>query len=582
MTERFRPLIQLVRRMRLPRLLLGGACALTVLDTAAGLYVPLLTRDLIEAAGGAGVPRRMLWRLVAVVVVQAALSGAAMYLLARAGERMTAFLRNALIGRLLRLPMSFHDEQRSGELVSRAMSDTTTVKSLLAEHSVAFVASLLSLVGSVVILWLLDWRLTLVLFLTSLAGLLLVLPVAARLQEIGHQTQGRLAELSGRLTSILGEMRLLKASCAEAQEERCAAGAVDGLRRLGLREARIMAVLGPTVTLALSGSLVVILAYGGTRVASGTLTVGTLVAFILYLFQVVMPMVQLSTFVAALNKALGAAAHLSALLEEREEDRAPDGRVPTEPATVVFRGVTHGYAGGVAVLHDLDLEIPCGRVTALVGPSGGGKTTILALLERFYSPTTGVILHGDHSISRFALEPWRRRIGYVPQEAPLLGGTVRENLCFGLGRAPSDEEIENALRAARADELVAALPRGLDTEVGERGLKLSGGQRQRLAIARAFLVDPEILMLDEATANLDSESEAALRAGLAELMRGRTTLIVAHRLSTVLDADQIVVLEAGRITGRGTHEELLARHTVYRSLVEGQSMGPGRRLAGAV
>ena len=221
-------------------------------------------------------------------------------------------------------------------------------------------------------------------------------------------------------------------------------------------------------------------------------------------------------------------------------------------------------------MRDFDLEIPQGKVTALVGPSGSGKTTVLGLLERFYQPDSGRILYGDNPLETMAVEPWRRRIGYVSQDVPLLSGSVRDNLCYGLDRTPTESELADVLRAARADEFVTQLSSGLETEVGERGVKLSGGQRQRLAIARAFLVDPVILMLDEATANLDAESEVAIRAALSELLSGRTTLVVAHRLSTVVGADQIAVVEDGMVTGLGTHKALLNSHDLYRRLVQQQ------------
>ncbi len=572
MTERFRPLLSLIRQLSIPWMLLIPASLITLVETGAALWAPILTRDLVDSAGSGTLDRGSLVTLVLVLLTQAILSGVSLFLLARAGEHLTAFIREALFDRLVRLPLSFHDNAESGELVSRTISDTASVQTLLTQQAVAFVAGLVSVVGAIAILWFLDWRLTLVLFSSVCLGLLMVLPVASSLQAVGRAIQDQQAQFSGRLTSILGEIRLLKAFCAEDRERQRGAVSIQGLRLLGLREARTMAVLGPTVTLSITGALVVILSYGGSRVSSGALAVGTLVAFILYLFQVALPMVQFSTFFAALGKAAGAAEHLSALLSTEEEDRVAGGSLPPQLGTLRFDSVDFSYEADRPILKQFDLEIPVGKVTALVGPSGSGKTTVLGLLERFYAPDEGNIYFGGQPIESFPLEPWRRRIGYVPQEAPLISGTVRENLCWGLPKQPSSQKIEKVLKAARADLFVGNLDRGLDTFVGERGVKLSGGQRQRLAIARAFLADPEILMLDEATANLDAESEESVRLALANLMRGRTTLIITHRLSTVLEADQIAVVVDGRVSGLGTHQQLLDTHVLYRELVERQLM----------
>ena len=575
MTERFQPLLRLIRTLSMPWTLLITAGVIALVETGAALWIPMLTRDLVNGAADGTLPKDTLTVLVAVLVGQATLSAFSLYLLAKAGEHMTAFLRQALSRRLLRLPMGFHDNTESGELVSRTLSDTASVESLLTEQAVAFVSGIVSMLGAIAILWFLDWRLTLVLFSSVVIGLLMVLPVTARLQVIGRQFQDRQATFSGRLTSILGAMRLLKASCAEQQETERAGRSIEDLRQLGLKQARVLAVLGPAVTLAITGAMVVILGYGGARVGRGELEVGTLVAFILYLFQVVLPMVQLSTFFAALNTAAGAAEHLSGLLEEPLEDPVMDGPELPQVGAVRFEQVDFAYDEGRPVLQDFNLDIPVGQITALVGPSGSGKTTVLSLLERFYAPQSGGVFFAGQDLQLFPLETWRRRLGYVPQEAPVVSGTVLDNLCWGLPHRPTDDSIRQALQAARADEFVERLEHGLDTEVGERGVKLSGGQRQRLAIARAFLADPQILMLDEATANLDAESEDAVRDALQRLMQGRTTVVIAHRLSTVVDAHQIAVVEDGRVTGLGRHGELLANHELYRGLVERQMVEGG-------
>jgi ATP-binding cassette subfamily B protein AbcA/BmrA len=311
-------------------------------------------------------------------------------------------------------------------------------------------------------------------------------------------------------------------------------------------------------------------------VASGALSAGDLVAFILYLFQVIMPAAVISQALTQLQKARGATESIQRLLGADEEKVDEGARLDGIYEPIRFESVGFSYEPGKIVLRGLSFELEPGSVTAIVGPSGGGKTTVFSLLERFYEPDEGRIALGGRPVGDYSLASWRRAIGYVPQDSPMMAGTVRENLTYGADPevAADDRRIREAARAAFADEFIEALPRGYETEVGERGVKLSGGQRQRIAIARALLRDPELLMLDEATSSLDSGSEELVQRALDNLMRGRTTLVIAHRLSTVIDADRILFLEAGELTGAGTHEELLETHELYRSFAERQLRMP--------
>ncbi|MNZ68810.1 Multidrug resistance ABC transporter ATP-binding/permease protein BmrA [compost metagenome] len=322
--------------------------------------------------------------------------------------------------------------------------------------------------------------------------------------------------------------------------------------------------------------LVLLIGYGGVRVAQGSLSGGALVAIILYMFQIVMPFTQMASFFTQFQKAMGAADRIKELLDEASEQQdIAEQMVHSQeersraPKPVSFNEVSFGYTPDRPLLHALSFHAEPGQVTAFVGPSGTGKTTLFSLIERFYTPTSGMIAYGGQAIADMRLEDWRKRIAYVSQDSPMMAGTIRYNLTYGLEEV-DEERMKEAAAQANASSFIAALPDGYDTEVGERGIKLSGGQRQRLAIARAILRNPDILLLDEATAHLDSESEQLVQEALDSLMKARTTLVIAHRLSTIRGADKIIVIEKGEISGQGTHDELLVSHELYRKLVQQQ------------
>jgi ATP-binding cassette subfamily B protein AbcA/BmrA len=337
-----------------------------------------------------------------------------------------------------------------------------------------------------------------------------------------------------------------------------------------LREGKIQAVIAPLMSLVIMALLVVIIGYGGMRVSSGELTAGELVAFILYLVQIIMPMGQLTSFFTQLQKSIGATERIISTLASEEEDHTAGLELLTASHSIKVEHLSFAYESGAEVLKDVNFIMHAGSVTAIVGPSGGGKTTIFSMLERFYKAQSGVIKLGDVPIDQFSLQSWRSQIGYVSQESPLVAGTIRDNIKYGLEREVSEIELEEAAEMAYADQFIQEFSDGYDTEVGERGIKLSGGQRQRIGIARALLRNPQILMLDEATSSLDSNSEVYVQKALKNLMKGRTTLVIAHRLSTVVEADQILFIEKGRITGSGSHDQLLTTHIMYREFAEQQ------------
>jgi ATP-binding cassette subfamily B protein AbcA/BmrA len=557
-----------------PKLLLAVIFVLSLFETGAGLIVPWMTKDLVDVLSTSSLQKTTIFMLIGAFLLQAVSAGVSYYLLAYLGQRVVADLRTRLWDKMLALPVSYFDRNRTGETVSRITNDTFTIKELITNHLVSFFSSVISIIGSIAILLYLDWRMTLVM-LSALPVVFFVLrPLGQQMYKISRGMQDEMASFTGLLTQVLSEVRLVKAFTAEQIERGNGEKGIGHLFRFGLKEARIHAILAPLMGLVLMAMLVAIIGYGGVRVASGQLTAGTLVAFLLYLFRILLPLTQLAQFFTALQKAFGASDRLQAILAEETEISSGTRTVTETNVPIVLENVRFSYAQGDEVLHGVNLTIPPGRVTAIVGPSGSGKTTLFSLLERFYEPTAGEVRFGETPLCEFDLQDWRRQLGYVSQESPLMAGTIRDNICYGLARDITDEELVQAAKMAYAHSFIVELPKGYDTEVGERGVKLSGGQRQRIAIARALLRNPHVLMLDEATSALDSTSERVVQEALSRLMEGRTTLVIAHRLSTVVGADQIVVLEQGRVTGVGRHEELMEHHALYRELAM-QQFGAG-------
>lgn len=568
--SKLKPFFALVRRTNPSYGKLAFALALSVVTTLVSLLIPLLTKQLVDGFSMSNLSGTQIGLIALVFFVQAGLSAYATYALNYNGQKIISGLRDLLWKKLIKLPVSYFDTNASGETVSRVTNDTMVVKELITTHISGFITGIISVIGSLTILFIMNWKLTLlVLVVVPLAALILV-PIGRKMFSISRETQDETARFTGLLNQILPEIRLVKASNAEDVEYGRGKMGISSLFKLGVREAKVQSLVGPLISLVLMAALVAVIGYGGMQVSSGELTAGALVAFILYLFQIIMPMGQITTFFTQLQKSIGATERMIEILAEEEEDTVTGKQIENAHLPIQLDRVSFGYKPDQLILKEVSAVIEAGKVTAIVGPSGGGKTTLFKLLERFYSPTAGSIRLGDEPIDTYSLESWREHIGYVSQESPLMSGTIRENICYGLERDVTDAEIEKAAEMAYALNFIKELPNQFDTEVGERGVMLSGGQRQRIAIARALLRNPSILMLDEATSSLDSQSEKSVQQALEVLMEGRTTIVIAHRLSTVVDADQLLFVEKGEITGRGTHHELMASHDLYRDFAEQQ------------
>lgn len=562
--------IRLVRETKPSVWMLSVAVVLSVISTLVSLVVPLFTKGLVDSFTADSIKPVQIVMLIASFVASAIAGGISIYLLNRLGQEVVSKLRERLWSKLLKLTIPYYDNHRTGDTISRVTNDTAVLKGLVSEHVTGFFNGVISMVGAIVILLLLDWKMTLIILAAIPVTAAVLVPLGRIMLNISRRLQDETADFTTILNQVLSEIRLVKASNAEERENTMGAKAIAGLLKLGIREGKIQAFIGPIISFVMMGLMVLIIGYGGMRVSSGALSAGDLVAFILYLVQIIMPMNQITMFFTQLQKSVGATERIVGILEDRQEN-VKEGKTLTGPIqTIQLEHVYFSYEKGDTVLHDISFTLEPGKVTAVVGPSGGGKTTLFSVIERFYLPDSGGIRVGGQDVSEYSLESWRKQIGYVPQESPIVAGTIRDNICYGMDREVSMDELKQAAHMAYADIFIDELPEGYETEVGERGIKLSGGQRQRISIARALLRNPQILMLDEATSSLDSQSEVFVQKALQNLMKGRTTLVIAHRLSTVVDADQILFIEKGRITGRGTHQELVESHPMYREFANQQ------------
>jgi ATP-binding cassette, subfamily B, bacterial AbcA/BmrA len=551
------PLARVIAAGRPPYALIALAIAVALVDVAATLVFPVITRDLIDgidvAAGGPGalLGNSRLLLLIAVLLLGAACGAVASYLLARAGLSILRRMQTQLYDAIAARPVSFFDRQESGALVSRVVSDTRVISQLLTNGVAGLVNGLCLLVGSIFVLTLLDGPLTAMLFGIVFATFLLMAPMVMRMSSINKAINAHAADVAAALARTFGSVRLVKAFT----------GHLTQVEASGRRLAMAQALLSPANGLAVTGALILLFTYGTARVAEGTLTPGTLTAFILYIFNIVAPLIQLSKFVSQWRMAHGAAEPLAELLEAAEPKpaiAAVDGWDRRLVGDIRFDNVSFGY--GDETILDLDgLVIPAGKRTAVVGASGSGKSTILALLERFYEPTTGRILCGGQAIADIDLHSWRNMIGYVPQHAPLVSGSIRDNIVYGSDTA-DESRMEAAAAAANCMEFVAGFPAGFDSPVGENGVLLSGGQRQRIALARLFYRDPAILLLDEATASLDEDNGHLVMESFQKLMDGRTTIIVTHQLNMLRDIDCLYTVVGGQVLRTDLGNRRVAQH----------------------
>jgi subfamily B ATP-binding cassette protein MsbA len=511
--------------------------------------------------------------LIGVFVLRAFFGFAYNYLSAWIGERVVANLRREIYAHLLSLSFSFFARQRVGEIVSRVSNDVQVIQNTVTRNLVIFLQQIVTTAGVVVVVSVMSWRLTALMLVVIPGVVFLTRLLGRRIRQISRLVQDALAEVSAVVEETIGGIRIVKSFAREEYERVRFGQKVHTLFQAAMRRTRISATLAPLISLLVYGSLVVVLWVGAREVLYGRLTPGQLVAFVLYAFMLTGPMGSFAGLYGQVQAALGATERVFELLDTRAKisEDSSARQLPPIVGHVMFDDVSFGYDAGRPVLRRVTLEAQPGEVVALIGPSGVGKTTLVNLIPRFYEASRGRITIDDHDIRQVTLYSLRAQIGIVPQETMLFSDTVAANIRYGKLDA-TQAEIEAAARAANAHDFINELPDGYETQVGERGIKLSGGQRQRIAIARAVLKDPRILILDEATSSLDTESEQLVQEALQRLIHpagddvpGRTTFVIAHRLSTITNADRIVVLHQGRVWEQGTHAELLAQEdSLYR------------------
>jgi ATP-binding cassette subfamily B protein len=616
---------------------LAVVIVLSVLGAAASLAQPLLVSRVIDIVGKGEPLGGIVWGLVALVVVSGLISGYQHYLLQRTGEGVVLSSRRKLVSRMLRLPISEFDTRRTGDLVSRVGSDTTLLRAVLTQGLVEAIGGALTFVGALVAMLIIDPVLLGLTVLVVAVSIAVVTLLSGRIRVASQKAQNKVGDLAAAVERAISSVRTIRAANATDREIATVEESATGAYAMGIQVAKISALVVPVAGIAMQVSFLVVLGVGGFRVASGAITVANLVAFILFLFMMILPLGQAFGAITAVNSALGALGRIQEILDlpaedQRDREIAPlawtvgaanEGLAPEAPA-IEFADVRFAYPdhaetapgapapgattappapqtvervaveafGGVdvvaeaeaaagasapgtspaprgGVLHGVSFSVPRGKRTALVGPSGAGKSTILALIERFYDVEAGEVRFGGLDVRSLDRTALREQIGYVEQDAPVLAGSLRDNLVLAAPYATDDACID-VLHAVNLTEVLERSDLGLAAPVGEDGIMLSGGERQRLAIARALLAAPPVLLLDESTSSLDGRNEQLMREAIDAVAEDRTLLVIAHRLSTVVDSDQIVVLDHGRVVGVGTHSELVASTPLYRDLAKHQ------------
>ncbi len=561
---RFRPfLTPYLSRMAVAGLLVMAVAAINL----ALLRIAGLLWDVITVQHDAARMNEFIALFLGLVIIQGLCSMGHSYLTASVSQHIVADFRRHLFAHLQTLSLGFFARRRTGELLSRLMNDVTIIQSVVTETPIDAAKQVVTFIGGIAFLLAMNWRLCL-LILVLLPVLVIVAKLfGRRLRALSTSIQDQTAALSTLIEEVIAGIRIVKSFVQTTREETRFAAEIDRTLSLTMRRAGIMAVFIPVISLLTFSAAAAVLWYGGRQVIDGAVSPGELFAFVLFAGILIGPFSSAARVFAQIREAQGATARVFEILDTQSDIREAPGATALSPVSghVAAEHVSFAYDSRQPVLLDVSFEAKPGELVAIVGPTGAGKSTVMNLLHRFYDPTEGRITVDGVDLRRVTLESWYRQIALVPQETILFGGTILDNILYG-NRDATEEAVKEASRAAHAHDFIMSFPDQYQTLVGEKGINLSGGQRQRIAIARAVLKNPRILLLDEATSALDSESERLVQEALEQLMKGRTTFVIAHRLTTIQGADRILVLDKSRLVETGTHAELMARRGLYQYL----------------